>query len=183
MSKPALALLLILGGTAAVLLAMGRLPICACGTVNLWHGQPMSSGNSQHLTDWYTPSHVLHGLLFYAALQWVAPRLGFGWRLVAATLVEAAWEISENTDAVIDRYRSVTIALDYHGDSVVNSVMDIAAMWLGFALARVLPVWASIGIFVLAETVTIWWIRDGLLLNVLMLLWPVEAVRVWQGRA
>lgn len=183
MTRTTLALLAILSGTAVVLLAMGRVPVCACGTVKLWHGVTMSAENSQHLTDWYTPSHVLHGLFFYWVLHWLAPRRTFGWGLVAATLVEAAWEIVENTDAVIDRYRAVTIALDYYGDSVINSVVDIAAMWLGFWLARVLPVWASIGIFVAAEAVTTWWIRDGLLLNVLMLLWPLESVRMWQGGA
>ena len=183
MTRTALALLAILSGTAVVLLAMGRVPVCACGTIKLWHGVTMSAENSQHLTDWYTPSHVLHGLFFYWVLHWLAPRRTFGWGLVAATLVEAAWEIVENTDAVIDRYRAVTIALDYYGDSVINSVVDIAAMWLGFWLARVLPVWASIGTFVAAEAVTTWWIRDGLLLNVLMLLWPLESVRMWQGGA
>lgn len=179
--RTAVILLLILAATAALLLAMGRAPICDCGYVKLWHGQTVSAENSQHLTDWYTPSHVLHGLVFYAVLWLVARRMSLGGRLVIATLVEAAWEIAENTDAMIERYRAATIALDYYGDSVVNSVADIVAMWVGFALARVLPVWASIALFVLAEAVVIWMIRDGLLLNVLMLLWPLESVRAWQA--
>lgn len=183
MRPAALALPAILAATAAVLLAMGRRPICECGTVKLWHGVTRSAENSQHLTDWYTPSHVLHGLVFYAVLRWLLPHWSFGRRLVAATLVEAAWEVAENSDAVIDRYRAVTIALDYYGDSVVNSLMDVAAMWLGFGLARVLPLWASVGLFVAAEAVTMWWVRDGLMLNVLMLLWPLESVRAWQGGA
>ena len=181
--RSAFILILILVATAGVLLAMGRNPICECGYVKLWQGETVSSENSQHLMDWYTPSHVLHGLVFYGLLWLVARRLRLGTRLVIATLIEAAWEIVENTNAVIERYRAATIALDYYGDSVINSVADIIAMWIGFALARVLPVWASIALFVVAEAVTIWFIRDGLLLNVLMLLWPLEAVRNWQSAA
>ena len=104
-----------------------------------------------------------------------------GWRFALATLVEVAWELVENTDRVIEHYRSVTIALDYYGDSVINSVADVVAMWLGFALARYLPVWASVLIALAFEVFTTWMIRDGLALNVLMLLWPLEAVKDWQG--
>ena len=181
--RPAPVLAAILAATAAGLLAMGRVPICTCGTVELWHGDTMSAGNSQHLTDWYTPSHVLHGLLFYAALRWLAPRWRLGWRLVAATLVEAGWELLENSPAIIERYRAATISLNYTGDSVVNALADIIAMWAGFALARRLPVWASVALFVAAEVVTTAVIRDGLILNVLMLLWPLAAVRGWQAGA
>ncbi len=175
----ALALLIAAAGAAA-LYAMGRLPICACGTVKLWHGAVYSAENSQHLTDWYSPTHVLHGLLFYLALHWLAPRWRLGPRLVAATLVETAWEIAENTGAMIERYREATIALDYYGDSIVNSSADIAMMWLGFLIAARAPVPVSVALYVIAEVLLGLVIRDGLVLNIVMLIWPLDAILTWQ---
>lgn len=172
---------LILITTAITLLMMGRVPICKCGYIKFWHGQTFSSESSQHLTDWYTPSHIIHGILFYGILWGVARRLSVGWRLAIATLVEAAWEISENTTAVIEHYRAVTISLDYFGDSVVNSLADLGAMLVGFWLARRLPVWASICLVIGFEAITMTIIRDGLALNVLMLLYPLEIVKEWQS--
>jgi Protein of unknown function (DUF2585) len=167
--------------TAAWLLWIGREPWCKCGYIKLWHGQVVSSENSQHIADWYTPSHVIHGFLFFGALWLVARRLSFSWRLAIATLVECVWEIVENSDAVIERYRSVTISLDYYGDSVLNTVCDVLAMVLGFWLAARLPVWVTVTLIILFEAVTIWLIRDGLALNILMLLYPLEFVADWQA--
>ncbi len=178
-----LSILAAVAATAAILLAMGREPICTCGFVKLWEGDVDGPGNSQHLTDWYTFSHVIHGFLFFAAAVWLARILpmGFSARLFLATLVEAGWEILENSPLIIDRYREATIAQGYTGDSVLNSVADIVAMIAGFLLAARLPVWVTILSALAMELVVGALIRDNLTLNVIMLLWPVEAIRTWQG--
>ena len=178
---PYLVTALIIALAAGYLLWIGREPYCECGYVKLWHGQVFSSENSQHISDWYTPSHIIHGMLFFGALWLVARRLSLGWRLAIATLVECAWEVVENSDAVIERYRTVTISLDYFGDSVLNTVSDVLAMVLGFFLASRLPIWATVAFILLAEATTILLIRDGLVLNVLMLTYPMDSVAAWQA--
>lgn len=181
--RTALITALLVAGMAAALYAMGRIPICACGTVKLWHPLANSPETSQHVFDWYTPSHLIHGFIFYAVYA-LANRLGggrlpLGLGLVLAILVEGAWEIAENTPAMIERYRTATIALGYDGDSIVNSVADMASMIAGFFLARALPVWLSVALVLALELIVGWLIRDNLTLNVIMLLWPQDGFREW----
>jgi hypothetical protein len=163
------------------LYAMGRPPICTCGTVKLWVGEVNSAHNSQHLADWYSPSHLIHGLLFYAAGWLVLRRQPLGERFVIAVAIEAAWELVENSSYIIDRYRDATIALGYAGDSIINSISDISFMVLGFWLARRLPVWGSVALAIGLELLALWAVRDNLTLNVLMRVAPIDAIKHWQG--
>ena len=179
--RAALAALVLIAAAAAILLAMGRHPICTCGTVDLWVGGRDSPKTSQMLADWYSLSHIVHGLLFYAASWLVARRWPVEWRLLIALVVEASWEIVENTPMVIDRYREATAALGYSGDSVLNSVSDISMMIIGFLIARRLPVWATIILLVALELIPLFVIRDNLTLNVWMLLWPDKSIAAWQA--
>jgi len=174
-----IALLLLAG---AILLAMGRVPICKCGYVKAWHGVVFSSENSQHLSDWYTFSHIIHGFAFYLLFWAIGRRFGWplGLRLVLAIVLESAWEIFENTPLVINRYRSVTIALDYYGDSVLNSLADIAAMVVGFFLAARLPVAVVLSLTIAMELLVAYWIRDNLTLNIIQLIHPFESILRWQ---
>jgi hypothetical protein len=176
-----IAAFLVLAAAAATLLAMGRLPICTCGEVALWEASASSARTSQMIADWYSPSHFIHGLLFYGML-WLAFR---SWsverRFLAAMAIETAWELLENTPLIIDRYREATFALGYTGDSVLNSLSDIAMMAFGFVAARRLPMWASIVLVLALELAALIVIRDNLALNIIMLLAPNDAIRAWQA--
>jgi len=177
---PWVAMAALMAGTIYQLRSQGRLWWCACGQLSLWSGNTWIQHNSQHLVDPYSLTHVLHGMLLCGLFAWLCPRLPFAWRLWLAVSVEAVWEVVENTDIVIQRYRAVTASLDYLGDTVVNSLGDILSFGIGVAVARYLGFWRSLGLFLVTEVVLVVWIRDSLLLNILMLVYPVDAVRTWQ---
>ena len=177
--KPLISFMMVVAVSVAILWAMGRPPICTCGTVELW-GE-VGPKQSQMLADWYSPSHIIHGFLFYALLHLTWRASTFEQRFPVALLIEAAWEIAENTPMVIDRYREATIALGYSGDSILNNVSDIAMMAVGFLAARRLPVWASVLIVLVLELVPLIVIRDNLALNIIMLLAPSDAILNWQA--
>jgi hypothetical protein len=181
-TQTAIAVAAIIAAAALALYLMGHPLICKCGYVKLWHFDVQSAENSQHLIDWYSPSHLIHGFLFYWLL-WLVSRwlpMSLGLRLVLAVAVEASWEVVENTDFVINHYREMTISLDYYGDSVINSVSDILFMLLGFFMAARLPVWLTVAMALALELFIGAMIRDNLTLNVLMFLWPLDSVLHWQ---
>jgi hypothetical protein len=171
-------LLILLG---AVLIAMGRPAICPCGTISLWHGTVQSNQNSQQISDWYSFSHIIHGFIFFGLSRWLLPRWPLWAALAVAIGIEGAWEVLENSPIIIDRYREVTMAYGYSGDSVLNSVSDAAFMVLGFLAASRMRWGVTVAIAIVFELFTLWMIRDNLTLNVLMLVSPIEAVKEWQA--
>jgi hypothetical protein len=178
---PWLAIVVVLAGTPLILRSQGRLWWRSCHHLLVWSGDPWSSDNSQHVLDAYSFTHVLHGFLLCGLLALMVPCLSAVWRLWLAVSIEAVWEVIENSEFVIRRYREQTAALGYHGDTVVNSLGDILVCGVGFVLAHRLGFRRTFALFVLTEVFLAFWIRDNLTLNVLMLIHPIEAVKEWQA--
>ena len=174
------AIVLLFAATALLLHLEGRLWLCACGSIRAWSGQICSADNSQHFLDPYSFTHLLHGFLFFWLIAWLLPRLKGNWQLLLAIAVEGGWEVFENTNFIINRYRSETAALGYNGDTVVNSFGDILCCLIGFVVARRLGLRRSLIVFAVLEVVLIFWIKDSLLLEIVMLVAPVDAIRAWQ---
>jgi hypothetical protein len=171
---------LVLLALIVVLRAEGRRFMCACGYFAVWVGDWCSSNTSQQLLDPYSLTHVLHGFLFFWLIALLFKRMPRVWQFLLALLLESAWEVFENTSFVINKYRTETAALGYQGDTIVNSLGDLACALIGFVIARRLGVRRSLIVFVLIEVILSVWIHDSLLLQILMLVRPVEAVKLWQ---
>jgi Protein of unknown function (DUF2585) len=178
---PWLAIVLVLIGTVLLLRTQGRLWWCSCNYLLLWSGDPWSSDNSQHLLDPYSFTHLLHGFLLCGLLALAVPRLSVAWRLWLAVSIEAVWELIENSEFVIRRYRQETAALGYNGDTIANSLGDLLICGLGFLLAQQLGFRRAFALFVLTEVTLAILIRDNLTLNVVMLIYPIEAIKEWQA--
>ncbi len=177
---PWVAAIILLPITALLLRCQGRIWACACGKLYPWTSDVWTSHNSQHLVDPYSFSHVLHGVLFYGLLAWLFPRLGRDWRFCLATLLECGWELLENSEMIIQRYRENTASLGYAGDSIYNSMGDIVSCSIGFLVARYMGLRGSVAFIIVVELVLLVLIRDNLTLNIVMLLHPIEAIKAWQ---
>jgi hypothetical protein len=180
---PLLVVVALLVLQAGVLTLDGQPPICACGTIRLWQGVVASPETSQQIADWYTPSHVIHGILFYALTRLLAPGLPLLWRLVVALGIEVSWEMLENSPMIIERYRQQALAQGYSGDSILNSLSDSLAMMLGFGLAWRLKPWQCVVLVLVAEITTAVMVRDNLTLNVIQLIAPSDTIARWQSGA
>ncbi len=177
---PVFVTLATLGIVGTILYLMGRSPLCECGYIKLWEGDNWSQGNSQHISDWYTFSHIIHGFIFFYLIRRFAPRFSFTSQILIALIIESAWEVLENSPMVIDRYRTTTASVDYYGDSILNALSDIVAMVVGYMVAMKSD-WRIIFMAAIAmELITIYFIRDALIFNILLLIYPVQSIIDWQ---
>lgn len=175
-----IAIIVVITVAALLLRFQGRLWTCACGEVYFWAGNVWSAHNSQHFLDPYAFTHLLHGFLFFWVMALAARRLWPSWQFVLAVFAEAIWEVIENTEFAIERYRTATISIGYEGDTILNSAGDLLVCGLGFWLARYLGLRLSIVVFCLTELALLVWIRDSLVLNIVMLFFPIDAIKAWQ---
>ncbi|MFN0195600.1 MAG: DUF2585 family protein [Planctomycetaceae bacterium] len=178
--RPISAMLLVLVIVTIQLRVQGRLWTCACGSLAIWKSNVISQHSSQHLFDPYAFTHVLHGVILFWGLNAIRALRSPAWKLWWCIALEGLWEILENSPLIIDRYRNETAALGYEGDTIINALGDIFSCALGFELTRRLGFRRSLAFFVGLELVLLFWIRDNLTLNVLMLVWPIEAIKNWQ---
>ena len=179
-TKPIVMTVLLVLLMALALWAEGRLLFCSCGEFEFWVGDTCSSRNSQQLFDPYSFTHILHGFLLFWLIAVAFKKLAPQWKLTLAVFLEALWEVFENTNFVINHYREETAALGYTGDTVVNSIGDLFCAIAGFLIARRLGWRRSVIAFLLLEVILFFWIRDSLLLQILMLIYPVNALKLWQ---
>ncbi len=177
---PVILCLVVIVAAAVILVGQGRVWWCQAGDMVPWSWNIWTTHNSQHIIDPYAFTHVLHGVLEFWLIGLVFRRLPLSWRLFIAVLIESTWEVAENTSFVIERYRTVTLSLDYFGDSIINSLADIVCCATGFTIAYKLKFWKSFALFLATEAVLIVWIRDSLLINIIMLIYPIEALKAWQ---
>ncbi|MEQ1921539.1 MAG: DUF2585 family protein [Pyrinomonadaceae bacterium] len=177
---PVILCLVVFAVSAALLVWQGRVWWCQAGDMVPWSWDIWTTHNSQHVIDPYLFTHVLHGILEFWLIGLLFKRMPLAWRLLIAVVIEATWEVAENSSYIIERYRTVTLSLDYFGDSIINSLTDIVACATGFTIAYKLKFWKSLALFLATEAILILWIRDSLLINIVMLLYPIEAIKAWQ---
>ncbi|MBK7391824.1 MAG: DUF2585 family protein [Chloracidobacterium sp.] len=177
---PVILCLFVIVVSTVLLVWQGRVWWCQAGDYSPWAWNIWSTHNSQHIIDPYAFTHVLHGVLEFWLIGLVFRRMPLSWRLFIAVLIESTWEVAENSSYIIERYRTVTLSLDYFGDSIINSLADIVCCATGFTIAYKLKFWKSLALFLATEAVLIVWIRDSLLINIIMLIYPIEALKAWQ---
>ena len=178
--RPYYALAVLIAVAVVLLRLQGRVWWCQAGDYAPWSWEIWSTHNSQHFIDPYSFTHILHGVIEFWLIGLLLPRVPLAWRFFIAVFIESTWEVVENTSYVIQRYREATMSLDYFGDSVINSVADIFCCALGFWIAWKLRFWKSLALFIITELILISTIRDSLIINVIMLLWPIESIKAWQ---